>query len=1651
MANLVKDGHMLTGDIAITKKGNTVLTLDTYNSGTGVGTYVDGDIQFTIHPILGEGVAGTASADSVIESTDGSAAGINISGSIGTKQSSEPSSGYYIRVKATGSGGSVIQTAGWMDDGPLPAASTTSTSFYPVTAGTITVSGGTATKTDYTGTPTLNIGIASQTTTGATVVDAQPSSGYYVTLSGTSTSFTGTTSVSITDVKDTRAAGYIPARSATTIYHLDTQSPTVTINAGSKTKYLTIPSGSVTQGNLSLNSTTGVVSGAVSISEGYVAADSLSKTLQLTTMSGATKYATTSNQTVSTTGKFMLGDIVVSKLTATSFTEANIKHGVNIKINNGSTNVFNKTGTFTSDGTITAADIRNGKIGYSQGEAITGNMPDSAISQGKTTVSGQSATRGTYSWTAGYTTAHTLSAATFGNEAASSTTYVDISNTTSAPVLVSGDYLYINKGYTDNLKISLAKLVPDGSDVKNHGDYLLSGHSAYDDDGTLVAGTIPTLASTDITVNENVVTVPLGKYTGAADGTSASVTIPPGDYTPSVTSGGTNTAAAFTPSVTGTVTDITTGTAPSGTDGTDYWTITPSGSKTTGKARAKATATIGTAGYIAAGSKTTSSYSTWNITTNVNAGTASYIPKAVIAGASTNASATTTVAPGTVSVTKQAVPSGVTQAASGDATTDAPSSGVYVAVKATAAANTAGTTSSISGSGSATVTTAGYAPTTLTGNISVSGTATAKTSAKDSLMTYVPITTTSATVSGKTVSYGSGWITEGSKSVADGDYSASVTSHTISTVPVVTGSTSGTITNISSTTTPSSGTDGTDYWTITPGGSVTTTGVSSTKAKATISTAGYIVAGEKVSSADTKNITPSVLNGTARYIPKAVIAGASTNASGTGTCAPGAVTITTYSTTITNKTRVAATATTSNTFTQPYFVAVTASAAANTTGSTFSLSGSGTASVTTAGYAPATLTGSVTVSGTGTAKTSKRDSSVYYVPLTAGALTATVSSNSGGSASMAATGFTAASSATSYYITLSTSAGSVKAKATVGTEGYVKTESNETAATSVAVSGNGDKLYIPAGAYSAGSTTYTNSTVTPSVSISNATTYGFTTDQPSGTYVTVDPNATATSWSVTPNATVGTAGYVPAGTVNGTAVSATPSIAAGTNYYVPVRTVSFSGGGVTVTNNFTKSDLALTLQSGSDTNMTNVTVGAKDTSTYPYYFKVAGSTPAVTGSTTVTRAAATYSNSAGLIAAHSGAAIWDAATASPTVSVNATSSGTYVGLKKATATITGTNTVSPSAALTSSNVTLGTTNNGISVTATGGGTASVSAVATTNATGYAPSATQLGTATLSASSTTTTATKYVTAITVPTAQTFSVTTAANTTSDSKALTVTNNAYRTTNITNAANGVITVANSGSATVTSGSGPAGTLSVNAYNNATTPALTGTKTIVSAGKWQTQTPTSAGTYYGCTVLTDATVTPSFANTNISTYFNSGTSSSNSISITPNYTNTAGAMPAHTSAQNGTTSYYTIKTASPTFSAAPTGSSTATSSSATISSSTNNSGVSIQTKYAINAVDIKYSAAATGWINKAANADTGSDTSATASTNGTLYYINDVTMATPSSGTRTFAVIAPDGTGNHTYTFSVDSAGKTRIDVDTTLTMQWNNTNESLEFIYT
>lgn len=99
--------------------------------------------------------------------------------------------------------------------------------------------------------------------------------------------------------------------------------------------------------------------------------------------------------------------------------------------------------------------------------------------------------------------------------------------------------------------------------------------------------------------------------------------------------------------------------------------------------------------------------------------------------------------------------------------------------------------------------------------------------------------------------------------VADGAYSASVSSHTTSNA-TASSSVTGSITNVATTTKPS-GTDGTSYYTITP---KLTTGAGSSKAtgKATIDTAGYLAAGNKSSSESSKSVGVTASQGDNYYL-----------------------------------------------------------------------------------------------------------------------------------------------------------------------------------------------------------------------------------------------------------------------------------------------------------------------------------------------------------------------------------------------------------------------------------------------------------------------------------------------------------------------------------------------------------------------------------------------------------------------------------------------------------------------------------------------------------------------------------------------------------------------------------------------------------------
>ena len=183
------------------------------------------------------------------------------------------------------------QAAGYGDGGKRTATKTVSLSTNGATvtasddtnsisttiaSGSCTVSGGGLSVTNnYSGTPTVDITLDAQTTSGATITDTKPSSGYYLTLGASSSALSGTTKVTRANITDTHSAGYISAKSATTVISSTTASPTVTVNKGTKTEYVTLPTGGCT-----------VAGGGLSVTNNYSGTPTVDITLDGQTTSG---------------------------------------------------------------------------------------------------------------------------------------------------------------------------------------------------------------------------------------------------------------------------------------------------------------------------------------------------------------------------------------------------------------------------------------------------------------------------------------------------------------------------------------------------------------------------------------------------------------------------------------------------------------------------------------------------------------------------------------------------------------------------------------------------------------------------------------------------------------------------------------------------------------------------------------------------------------------------------------------------------------------------------------------------------------------------------------------------------------------------------------------------------------------------------------------------------------------------------------------------------------------------------------------------------------------------------------------------------------------------------------------------------------------
>lgn len=173
------------------------------------------------------------------------------------------------------------------------------------------------------------------------------------------------------------------------------------------------------------------VNGSYTIPKGYH--DGTGKVTQnLVTKAAQTYYAGTSDQTISS-GQYLSGAQTIKKLTQTNLTGANIKPGVTISINNGNGNVWSVAGTMaskaaatyyatTSDQTISSGQYLSGAQTIKK---ITQSGMSAANIKNGTTVTVNNGNTNVFSVTGTYTgTKHAISATAFRGFGLASSDYV---------------------------------------------------------------------------------------------------------------------------------------------------------------------------------------------------------------------------------------------------------------------------------------------------------------------------------------------------------------------------------------------------------------------------------------------------------------------------------------------------------------------------------------------------------------------------------------------------------------------------------------------------------------------------------------------------------------------------------------------------------------------------------------------------------------------------------------------------------------------------------------------------------------------------------------------------------------------------------------------------------------------------------------------------------------------------------------------------------------------------------------------------------------------------------------------------------------------------------------------------------------------------
>lgn len=187
--------------------------------------------------------------------------------------------------------------------------------------------------------------------------------------------------------------------------------------------------------------------------------------------------------------------------------------------------VYIKAGSLSGSGTASA----EGGNGLALGAKST-TAPDSGFYVKASAAGGASVA--TAGWVDGTTPSvsvngdsyYPIDAATLANAGTADKVYAE----ETGPVLVSGDYLYINKGYIGDTKIPLADLVPNEANVTagvdGNSNLIYKTVSVYDKDGRLVAGTMGDAVLGDISANDVSANVSTVSVTPNEDGSAFKVT-----------------------------------------------------------------------------------------------------------------------------------------------------------------------------------------------------------------------------------------------------------------------------------------------------------------------------------------------------------------------------------------------------------------------------------------------------------------------------------------------------------------------------------------------------------------------------------------------------------------------------------------------------------------------------------------------------------------------------------------------------------------------------------------------------------------------------------------------------------------------------------------------------------------------------------------------------------------------------------------------------------------------------------------------------------------------------------------------------------------------------------------------------------------------